>query len=138
MFISTIFISATLSLIASIHIYWLMGGNWPGTDRRDLIDRVVGRGDQYPSPAINTVVIAVFLLMAVLPWVQIGSLPSPLDEKVTRGVTYFFAAVFLLRGSVGYLPQVQIRATAKFNTLNTRIYSPLCLSLGIAELFLVL
>ncbi len=119
-----------LTVIAGIHIYWGLGGRWPGTDEETLARKVVG-GSRMPG-LVPCFVVAVLLfasggLLAVArgwitlepawwisvgPWVVVGVLAC-------RGVGGFFA----------YRIRPELRGTP-FESLNLRIYSPLCVVLA--------
>jgi hypothetical protein len=63
----TLYIFILFSFITKVHIYWMQGGIWPGENKQDLIDKVIGRGRELPNTFSFIIVIAVFLAMALLP-----------------------------------------------------------------------
>jgi len=120
-----------MSLIAKIHMYWLKGGLWPGKDKQDLIDKVIGRGDKLPSELAFIFVILCFAFFAVFPVL--------VHYKVEMGISgyekYIFliiAIIFILRAMSMYIPQVASRATKIFLEYNNKYYVPLIASLAFA------
>ena len=64
-------------------------------------------------------------------------LPNPLAPSIMRGLTYGLGAVFLARSVgdfrlVGFFKRVQ---GSRFARLDTWVYAPLCLLLGLATVF---
>ena len=115
---------ATL-LLAALHIYWGHGGNWPGVDRQNLVDKVFGQGTKFPS-LLACYSVAVALIMAgLIPYFTFrNQLPSALN--------YGPAFIFYLRGLGGYLPFFEKKWCKIFIDLNRKIYGPLCLTLAFA------
>ena len=129
--ILTFYIFIVMSLIAKIHMYWLKGGLWPGKDKQDLIDKVIGRGDKLPSELAFIFVILCFAFFAVFPVL--------VHYKVEMGISgyekYIFliiAIIFILRAMSMYIPQVASRATKIFLEYNNKYYVPLIASLAFA------
>ena len=125
--------SSVMLLIAALHVYWGHGGNWPGTDRQDLLDKVVGRGEAFPPLLACYAVAGALLFAGATPLLSVGllSVPGLPPELYLSWLQYFIAAVFLLRGAGGYLPVFERKATPAFVRLNRRIYDPLCLFLAL-------
>ena len=124
-----------LALIATLHLYWALGGLWPGTDRATLKAKVLGGPAQMPfpgAPACLMVVAALALAMGIV--LQLGGLLTWLPASLARRLGTGLAVMFLLRGLGGYGMQhlSYWRHSPTFNHLNHRLYSPLCL--GIAAL----
>jgi len=138
MIIAGLYISLVMFLIALIHVYWAFGGRWPGTNEKDLVEKVVGRGESFPPAAITCFVTLVFLAMAVIPLLKSGLVDTAIPAHLVDKTSLFFAVIFFLRGIGGYLPIFEKTSAEIFVYYNRRIYSPLCISLGIAELILIL
>jgi len=129
----TLYISLVMIFIAIIHIYWLRGGLWPGKNYQDLIDKVIGVGDKLPNNFMFIFVIAVFLMMAIFP------ILIYLDINITgyeKEILLFFCIVFLIRSFYMFIPIIANKATKVFLQLNTKIYTPLCFSLGVSYFYL--
>lgn len=126
--------SLLLFSLSLIHIYWGLGGLWPGKNKQELIDLVFGKGNQFPS-AFSCFFVAVFLILfSILPIVWIYRVPFLIHPQMTNGIRYimyFVAIVFTLRGVIGYLPFVTKHWKPIFVYYTKRIYNPLCLFLGL-------
>ena len=136
--------SAILGAIAALHLYWAAGGLWPGRSPRGLIDAVIGnpRRSEMP-PAWLTAFVGVALAgIATLPliiapffWIPLG-LPFAVIWRALD-VAFWVALVFIARGIAGYLPfWRRIHSAEPFASLDVFLYSPLCLLLGLAFIFL--
>lgn len=129
---------ACLLGLAVLHLYWARGGTWPGRTSAELVSMVVGSspGVAMPGPLACSVVAVLLASAAVLiagvgvfeasawPW-RVGSL----------GV----ASVLGLRGLGGYL-DARLRPETHgqpYEALNRRLYSPLCLVLAAAIVWIV-
>jgi hypothetical protein len=111
-------VALVLAAIAGLHVYWAAGGLWPGRDRRELADKVIGPVDM-PAMLPCLVVAAALLVAAVLVATR-----APLAWGV--------AAVLGLRGVYGFV-EARLRPsvlTTPYHRLSTRFYSPLCLALA--------
>ena len=139
--------SAILGAIAALHLYWAAGGLWPGRSPRELIDAVIGnpRRTEMP-PAWLTAFVGIALAgTAMLPliiapvfWLAIPEFKYALLVLwAAMAAGFFVALVFIARGLVGYLPfWRRIHSAEPFATLDLLLYSPLCLALGLAFIFL--
>ncbi len=139
--------SAILGAVAALHLYWAAGGLWPARSPRELIDTVIGnpRRNRMPPAWLTALVglmlaAAALLPLSVVPVFPDGALliyfpAGPL--LVSMGGTLFVALVFLARGIAGYLPfWRRLHPAQPFATLDVLLYSPLCLLLGAALIFL--
>ncbi|TGL01186.1 DUF3995 domain-containing protein [Leptospira bouyouniensis] len=63
----TIITTSILFSLALVHIYWGFGGLWPGNTKQELIDKVFGKGNQFPSPFICFFVALGLFLFSMLP-----------------------------------------------------------------------
>lgn len=102
--------------LGAVHVYWGLGGLWPGRDSRSLADFVIGR-EPMPGPRACIVVAAVLVLGPLLA-------PGPM------------ALGLLLRGAGGYVdhllrPEI---VGSRYEKLNRILYSPLCLLLALGLL----
>jgi hypothetical protein len=139
--------SAILGAIAALHLYWATGGLWPGRSPQGLIDAVIGMPQRNEMPPVwLTALVGVALGgLAMLPliiapvfWNVFVSLGLPLGMLWGAMILGFFAALlFITRGIAGYLPfWRRIHSAEPFATLDVVLYSPLCLLLGLAFIFL--
>jgi len=132
-------LSAVLLLITALHVYWGIGGIWPGRDAASCAGAVVGfEGmDEMPSPLACFAVAACFLLTTLWPMAIISAFATPFPPEGLVLVALVIGLTFLARGVLGFTPQWR-RLTPRepFATLDVKFYSPLCLLLGCGFLFL--
>jgi len=98
--------------LSLLHLYWAVGGLWPGKDRRELAAKIIG--DRPMPGSIPCLVVAVALLIGPWRYPQLA------------------ACVFLLRGTLG-LVEARFRPSiigTPYQQLSRWIYSPLSLWLG--------
>ncbi|WP_152544945.1 DUF3995 domain-containing protein [Deinococcus phoenicis] len=128
---------ALLVALSGLHVYWGLGGVWPGHDPRSLACLVVGGAEdgRLPTPlACFGVAVALLLAAAALHFAAAGGAFGGLARVAAFGV----AGVFLLRGALGYVLPALTHTGKAFDRLNRLIYSPLCLVLGGLALALLL
>jgi hypothetical protein len=139
--------SAILGAIAALHLYWAAGGLWPGRSPQGLIDAVIGMPqlNEMPPVWLTSLVGVALAGVAMLPLIiapvfgnVFVSLGLPLSMLSGAMILGFFAALlFIARGIAGYLPfWRRIHTVEPFATLDVVLYSPLCLLLGLAFIFL--
>ena len=122
-----------LTGLAALHGWWGIGGRWPARDEAALADLVIGSpsGRMPPPAACLAVAAAILLGVAIVVSVVFLRLPPPLDG-LARLAYAAFAAVFLLRGLAGFFPTIwRYSDGTRFQTFNTRYYSPLCLMIAL-------
>ncbi|SMH33885.1 DUF3995 domain-containing protein [Mesorhizobium australicum] len=132
-------LTVVLTFVAGLHVYWGIGGVWPGTDQRSLARAVVGfRGvDATPSPTACFAVAACLVLAALWPAALAGLFASPFQLAGLVAGAVMLALVFLARGIAGFTPAWRrLTPEEPFATNDRRFFSPLCLALGAG--FLVL
>jgi hypothetical protein len=123
-------IAACLILIAvaALHIYWALGGYWPGEDEASLVAKCIGSGTKMP-PVWMTLMVALALLIGA--WLVLagrGILRPPFPGWCYTAALWVLFGVFALRGSAGMLiGQTRDRKNTPFHRLNLLYYSPLCL-----------
>lgn len=126
-------LGAVLTLIAALHVYWGIGGVWPGTDPKSCARAVAGfKGiDAMPSP-FACFAVAAAIITAALVVLALGSVfASPFDRLSLTGAALFIALAFLFRGALGFTPWWRrLTPEMPFARLDLRYYSPLCLVLG--------
>ncbi|MGV3665543.1 MAG: DUF3995 domain-containing protein [Leptospira bouyouniensis] len=137
----TIITTLILFSLALVHIYWGFGGLWPGNTKQELIDKVFGKGNQFPSPFSCFFVALGLFLFSMLPILWMFRFSLSLDQQIIIGIQYlmiFVAIIFFMRGILGYLPFITKHWKPIFVYLTKRIYNPLCLFLGTLFLGLVI
>jgi Protein of unknown function (DUF3995) len=139
--------SAILAAVAALHLYWAAGGLWPGRTPRELIDTVIGnpRRNEMPPAWLSALVGIALAATAMLPliiaplfWsVFLAFSSSILVLWGAMSAGFFAALVFFGRGIAGYLPfWRRLHPAQPFATLDALLYSPLCLLLGAAFIFI--
>lgn len=127
-------LSFVLLLITALHVYWGIGGIWPGRDTATCAHAVVGfRGvDEMPTPFASFAVAACLALATLWPMALEGVFASPFPKAGLAATSLLFALVFLGRGIIGFTPWWRrIAPEQPFARLDLRYYSPLCLLIGL-------
>lgn len=133
---AAILAGASLVTIAGLHVYWGLGGHWPGTDEPSLTATVVGPTPDGRMPGLGACSVVAALLLAAAAllalargWVSVDAGQPP---WIATAGTLGAAAVLLARG-VGGLFERRLRPAIvglPYDRLNRRVYSPLCLVLA--------
>jgi hypothetical protein len=125
---------AALMALAGLHVYWGLGGLWPGRTEADLVARVVGlpRGaipGFWPCLAVALALSSAAYIVAV----RQGAPRLGLPEVLWTLGYWSVGTVFLLRGVAAYAPRVFSYAIGTpFYDLNRYYYAPLCLAMAAA------
>lgn len=126
-------LAAVLVAVAALHVYWGIGGVWPGTDERSCARAVVGfaRVEKMPSAGASFAVAAMIVAATLLALALGGVFAAPLGRLQLAGAAFFVALVFIGRGLAGFTPiWRRLAPEMPFARLDVRYYSPLCLALG--------
>ena len=107
----SIFISIVIFALGLIHIYWGHGGNWPGNNRQDLIDKVFGEGTQFPSTHACYAVAVVLILAGVVPLCNEGVLFSAEFNSISW-LNSGFCAQAILNGHHAFRSHGSLNATS--------------------------
>ena len=123
-----------LVALAGLHVYWGLGGLWPGRTEAELLARVVGlKRGVMPGPAACLVVALALLSAAYIVAVRQGAPRFGLPEAFWTLGYWGVGVVFLLRGIAAYAPGVFSYAIGTpFYDLNRHYYGPLCLAIAAA------
>lgn len=136
------YIAATiLFVIAVFHIYWAFGGVWPGKDEASAARTVAGFEGmtKMPPPAAAIAVALAVSVAALLALALAGTISLPMPDWLVRLASWGAAAVFISRGIAGYMPAWRrLTPEQPFATLDKRLYSPLCMLLGLCFVVLLL
>ena len=138
--IVAVFLAGVLAAIAMLHLYWALGGFWPGHDEASLAQAVVGTaGIQRMPPVWMTVAVVLALFAAALwPLMWAAIVPYVLPQTLVVLGMWVLATVFLLRGIAGYTPVFgPDRVQEPFLSLNRRLYAPLCFLIGSGFVLLI-
>lgn len=132
MIVATLLIALVLASVAALHVYWAVGGRWGGAVA--VPTGANGEPLFVPTPLATMGVAVALATAAALVLAVGGALPHPpIPAAIVRATAAALAAVFLLR-AVGDFRYVgifkRVRGTP-FGRWDTRLFSPLCLALGI-------
>jgi hypothetical protein len=137
-----IFISLSLFAIfltlSAIHVYWLLGGKWGLAAA--VPTNAEGQPLFRPGPVATLVVAGGLLLMGLAVLVRGGLIQFDwLPDRVGEWSAWAIAAIFLLRavGDFQYVGFFKKERGSLFAKMDTRYFSPLCLTVGFLALFLV-
>lgn len=134
--IFSFYIFIIISIITIFHIYWSIGGLWPGKNKQDFIDKVLGNGSEVPSLTMYIFVIIVFLSMAIFPLAVYYNVNLEILSKYKNYIFLVFSVIFLLRGATMFVSFLAKDVKPIFLKYNKKIYAPLCLSLSISYFYL--
>ena len=120
---------AILLVLAALHLYWGVGGYWPGHDPASLAARVVGTIGRAPPNFYACAAVTLALCAAAYIIAAHHGAPRFGVPHLLWTLGYWGAfSVFLLRGIAAYVPRVFAYARGtEFFTLNQLYYAPLCL-----------
>ncbi|MBZ9893609.1 DUF3995 domain-containing protein [Mesorhizobium sp. B2-2-4] len=127
-------LSFVLLVITALHVYWGIGGIWPGKDAASCAHAVVGfRGvDEMPAPFACFAVAACLALATLWPMALEGVFASPFPGQGLAATALLIGLVFLGRGIAGFTPRWRRLAPEQpFARLDRSLYSPLCLLIGL-------
>ncbi len=129
-------LSVILSCITIIHIYWFFGGE-KGLDA-SLPHDIEGIKKRFSMPMIrliNCIFIGPVITVLVLLIISLYNI-LPFLNTYKSLIYFWFAFIFILRGTVGWVFINKFSKKEIFIRNNTRIYSPIALSIGILFFFL--
>jgi hypothetical protein len=131
-------LAAALFALAGIHLYWGLGGRWPGHDEASMVEHVVGRTRGMRAPGLLASAAVALALAAGGALVLAVLKPTPWDPWFRAGRWVLFM-VFAARGLATYVPPVfRYAEGTPFARLNRRAYGPLCLAIALGILVLQL
>ena len=131
-------LTSFLIVLALLHLYWAVGGRWPGHDDQSMVERVVGRtpGMKAPRFWLAFAVTVALMMSAALVAVTGGLVPHPnlpWGKSIVSLGFWISGAVFAVRGVAGFVPGVfRYAEGTPFMQLNQWFYSPLCLAIAAA------
>jgi hypothetical protein len=125
------FMFIILLAVSFAHLLWTFGNTWPIRSEKLLAQTVVGFRDiEHMPPRLASLAVAMFTLLA-------GIIALSLADHDAGGTTLTllglpFAAIFLGRGVAGYTAWWAAKTPEpNFRLNDRRVYSPLCLFLGL-------
>ena len=132
------FMFIILLAVSTAHFLWSIGRTWPIRNEKLLAQTVVGfEGIEHMPPRLASFAVSLATLAA-------GVIALALADHDSGGLALSLvglplAAVFLARGIIGYTPWWAAKTPEpNFRLNDTRVYSPLCLFLGLGFVALVI
>jgi Protein of unknown function (DUF3995) len=130
---------SVLVLIATIHLYWTLGGRWAASA---VVPTRAGSNDRalFPTPPLASLAVAVLLLIAAwivlerLGWTQV--LPAWIGQVGIWGIVAAFGLRSL--GEFRYVGWFKRVTGTRFARLDTQIFTPLTTALALSSLVLAL
>lgn len=120
---------AILLVLAGLHLYWGLGGRWPGHDDESLRLLVVGtqRGEM-PGFVPSALVAGALAAAAGVVWARHSPIMGGGFGWIVTAGYVVLILVFALRGIAPYItPVFEYARGAPFFEVNRLYYSPLCL-----------
>ena len=130
-------VAVTLGALALLHLYWAAGGAWGG---QAAVPERAGAPLFVPSATACVVVAALLSSAAALVCLRaVGWAPRFFPRATQIGVLGV-ALVFVGRavGDFRWIGFFKRERASRFAQLDSRVYSPLCLALGLGALFVAL
>jgi len=133
-----ILLSIIFLFLSGIHVYWALGGKWGFAA---AIPTTEGQPDFRPGAFLTLLVALVLMAMEGFAFVLAFDPPSiEVNEAWLRWGGLILAGIFALR-AIGDFKRVGLfkpQNGSSFARLDTRLYSPLCLFISLAFLYLTL
>jgi hypothetical protein len=131
-------LAAALFALSATHLYWGLGGRWPGHDEASMVEHVVGRTRGMRAPGFLASA-AVALALAAGGFLVLATLARTPWDPLLQVARWALFAVFAGRGLATYAsPVFRYAEGTPFATLNRRAYGPLCLAIALGILVLQL
>ena len=121
-----------LLALAGLHLYWGLGGFWPGHDAPSLVATVVGSHARRAPGFVECAAVAFALAAAAsIVFMRQGRIQYGLPALIVYGGYTVLILVFAGRGLATYLtPFFDYARDTPFFDLNRQLYSPLCLAIA--------
>ena len=119
-----------LLAISMVHMLWAFGSTYPAKNQKDLVRTVAGfKGVEKMPPRLASLAVSIIVFIAGL-WALALTDPTPSLTLTLGGA--LFSAVFMMRGALGYTSWWREKTPEQpFAAFDVKVYSPLCLFIGI-------
>ncbi|GGF14171.1 DUF3995 domain-containing protein [Flavobacterium limi] len=124
--------------LSSIHFYWAFGGKWGS--KGVFPSNPDGSPMRPPSVLATLIVAAGLLAFSLFYLIKGGYFSVGLPLWINKNGLWVLTGIFILRavGDFKYLGFFKKIKNSKFAVNDTKLYSPLCLAIGILTLVLAL
>ncbi len=122
------------SLLALVHFYWALGGT---ALKSSAVPKVQGRAVFIPTAGATLVVALGLTLCAWLVAATAGLLASPISPTSLSWLTFALGLALLARavGDFRLVGFFKRERNTRFARMDSVVYAPLCLVLGVAVLY---
>lgn len=130
----SLLLAAIFFVLGGFHIYWFLGGTW-GLDY--VIPSKTPTTLPLEIPRIATLMVALVLVtFGGLYLAKLGWITLPLPHTMTRYAYWVIPSIFILRaiGEFNYIGFFKKIKHTTFAQADSKLFSPLCLSIGIMGL----
>ncbi|WP_058308381.1 DUF3995 domain-containing protein [Gracilibacillus massiliensis] len=120
-----------LVLISMLHVYWVFGGKW---GIKAVIPKETAGGSAFTPKWFETLTVALGLLIMTFVLLAQNNLVSFLSSNIfTQWACILFTFIFLLRaiGDFKYFGITKKIKNTTFSNFDTKLYTPLCIYLGL-------
>jgi hypothetical protein len=124
-------VATAFAALAAIHVYWAAGGR---RGAADAVPETEGGGPLFrPGPALTMVVAGLLALAGAMLFWRVGVATRFVPRVVGRYGAWGVALALVTRaiGDFNYVGFFKRRRATRFAHLDTRLYSPLALALGV-------
>ncbi len=124
------------TVLAGFHVYWASGGEW-GVEQASPSKE--GAEGNVKIPKFAAFIVALILgSFALLYLLKAGFISLPIPERVITYASWIIPSLFLIRavGEFKYVGFFKKIKNTEFGKMDTKLFSPLCLAIGLAGMFI--
>jgi uncharacterized protein DUF3995 len=124
-------LATVFAALAAIHVYWAAGGLRGAAGA--IPETEAGSRLFHPGPALTMVVAGLLALAGAMMLLRVGIAPTFVPRVLGRAGAWGVAIALVARaiGDFNYIGFLKRRRATRFAHLDTRLYSPLALALGV-------
>lgn len=129
--ILSIILFIIFSILGGFHFYWFLGGTW-GTEK--VIPTKDANSSSIEIPKFATLIVGLVLVsFGLLYIIKSGLINIQLPNWVVNYGYWFVPTIFILRaiGEFNYVGFFKKIKNTEFAKADSKIFSPLCLSIGL-------
>ena len=134
----SLFLFLIFIVIGGFHFYWLFGGIW---GLKKVIPTKNDKLNSLKIPIYATLMVGIVLLLfGVLYFIKSGLTSIELPNGITNFSYWFIPVIFILRaiGEFNYVGFFKKINNTEFSKADSKIFSPLCLIIGITGIIIQL